>query len=185
MAHVVAVFDPPLLLAQSGRVYTAQACGRQRDDGRWEGWLEFVPDDGSVVLRTERETTQRDLPDLEHWASTLGPVYLKGGLERVLTPPAVVVEEPQVPAVYDEPAPPRAVVTPIRTVETEPELDLFAEFTRDEEALARHLATFGPQYLRAIIEENNLGDATVDLDELTVPELVGWIIGALRWRLAS
>jgi len=197
MAHVVAVFDAPLAL-QNGRVYAAQACGRQRDDGRWEGWLEFVPDNPSVVLRTERETTQRNLPELEHWASTLSPVYLQGALERALTPSTIVVAEPTVPAVYDEPAPGRttppvydeprlrpAVVTPITTVETEAMLDPFAAFTRGEEDLARHLATLSPQHLRTIIVENNLADSTIDLDAFTVPELIGWIIGAVRRRLGS
>jgi hypothetical protein len=189
MAHVVAVFDSSLAL-QDGRIYTAQACGRQRDDGRWEGWLEFVPDDPSVVLRTARETTQRNLPDLEHWASTLTPVYLQGALERALTPTSLVVAEPAAPPVYDEPAPGRIVPAvydepaPRGPVVT-PMLDPFAEFPRGEEDLARHLATLSPQHLRAIIVENNLADPTVDLDALTVPELVGWIIGAVRWRLAS
>ena len=120
MAHVLAVFDPPLQLS-NGRIYTAQASGRLREDGRWEGWLEFVPDDTSVVLRTERETTQRNLADLEHWASTLTPVYLQGALERTLTPPRpVVADEPIVPSIYDEPAPRRAVVTPITIANAEP-----------------------------------------------------------------
>jgi hypothetical protein len=184
MAAVVAVLSAPLAL-QNGRVYTAQACGRQRDDGRWEGWLEFVPDDTSVVLRTERETTQRNLPDLEHWASTLTPVYVQGALERALTPPPALVEQSEVPAVYDEPAPGRAVVPPITAAEREAILDPFAEFTRSEEDFARHLAMLSPQHLREVIIENNLADSTVDLDAFTVPELVGWIIGAVRWRLAS
>jgi hypothetical protein len=182
MAHVVAVFDPPLALA-NGRIYTAQACGRQRDDGRWEGWLEFIPADGSVVLRTERETTQRNLADLEHWASTLTPVYLQGALDRTLTPPTVVVEQPEIPAVYDEPAPPRAIVTPVTPAETEPLLDPFSVFLKGETELARQLAILDPQHLRAIIARYNLADRSVDLNALTVPELVGTIIGGVRGRL--
>lgn len=184
MAHVVAVFAPPLTL-KNGRVYTAQACGREREDGRWEGWLEFVPDDESLVVRTQRETTQRNLSDLEHWAGTLTPVYLQGALERTLTPTPVAIDQPDVPAVYDEPAPPRSVVTRIRTARTEPILDVFAEFSRGEEELARQLAMLSAEHLRAIIVEYNLADSSVDLDAMTAPELVGWIVSAVRWRLAS
>jgi hypothetical protein len=184
VAHVVAVFDASLALT-NGRVYVAQACGRRRDDGRWEGWLEFVPTDASMVLRTERETTQRNLADLEHWAGTLTPVYLQGALERTVIPPPVVVEPPEVPSVYDEPAPRRSVVTPIRVAQADAVLDPFAEFAADEEGFVRRLTTLRREELRAIIIEYDLADASVDLDALTMPELVGWIVGAVRWRLAS
>ena len=185
MAHVVAVFDPPLQLS-NGRIYTAQACGRQREDGRWEGWLEFVPDDTSVVLRTERETTQRNLAELEHWASTLTPVYLQGALDRTLTPPPVVVDEPVVPSVYGEPAPSHADVIPVRGADTAPGLvDPFVEIARGEEECARRLARLTREELYAIIAINNLADGSVDLEAMTIPELVGWIVGAVRWRLAS
>jgi hypothetical protein len=185
MAAVVAVYDPPLVLA-TGRVYTAQACGRQRDDGRWEGWLEFVPADGSVVLRSERETTQRNLADLEYWAGGLRPIYLQGALERTLTPRPTVIEPPEVPAVpavYDEPEP---NITPIATAPTEPVLDPFSVYPQGEEVMARRLAALGPRHLRAIILKYNLGNpARVDLDTLTARELTDWIIGAVRGRLAA
>jgi hypothetical protein len=184
MAHVVAVFEPHLQLS-NGRIYTAQACGRQREDGRWEGWLEFVPDDTSVVLRTERETTQRNLAELEHWASTLSPVYLQGALERTLAPPPVVVDEPVVPSVYDEPAPSRAVVTRMAETTELPPIDPFVEIARGEEEFARRLARLTREELYAIIAQNNLADGSIDLEPMTIPELVGWIVGAVRWRLAS
>jgi hypothetical protein len=188
MAHVVAVFDPPLKLT-NGRGYTAQACGRQRDDGRWEGWLEFVPDDGSVVLRSQRETTQRGLADLEYWAGGLTPVYLQGALDRTLTPPAVD-DQPQVPAVYDEPAPRNSEVAPItlgetNPVETEPALDPFLVYAEGEDGLARQLATLSPKELRTIVVVYNLAYSVTDLDALTVPELIAWIVGAVRERLAA
>jgi hypothetical protein len=132
-------FDHPLKLT-SGRIYTAQACGRQRDHGRWEGWLEFVPDDMSLVLRTQRETTQRNLADLEYWASGLTPVYLEGALDRTLTPAPVVVYPPEIPAVYDEPAARGTVGAPITSAETEPMLpetqpvlDPFSVYAHGEE----------------------------------------------------
>jgi hypothetical protein len=184
MAEVVAVFDPPLVLA-NGRVYIAQACGRQRDDRRWEGWLEFVPDDGSVVLRTERETTQRNLAELQHWAGTLTPVYLQGALDRTLTPPPVVAEPAEVPAVYDGPAPSRAVMH-VTTTDV-PVLDPFSVYAEHgESVLALRLADLTASELRVVIVSYDLADfADVDLDVMTVAELVGWIIGAVRGRLAA
>jgi hypothetical protein len=191
MARVVAVFDPPLRLTD-GRGYTAQACGRQRDDGRWEGWLEFVPDDGSVVLRSQRETTQRNLADLEYWAGGLTPVYLEGALDRSLTSAPAVDDQPQVPAVYDEPAPRSPVVAPITLGETNPvvaetkaTLDPFSVYAEGEDELARQLATLSPKELRAIVVVYNLAYSVTDLDALTVPELIAWIIGAVRKRLAA
>jgi hypothetical protein len=191
MAQVVAVFDPPLKLT-NGRIYTAQACGRQRDDGRWEGWLEFVPDDGSVVLRSQRETTQRDLADLEYWAGGLTPVYLQGALDRTLTPPPALVEPPQIPAVYDEPAPRNSVVAPITLsesnsvlAETEAVLDPFSVYARGEGVLVRQLATLSSEQLRAIVAVYNLAYSVTDLDALTDTELIAWIVGAVRERLAA
>jgi len=191
MAHVVAVFDSPLKLT-NGRVFTAQACGRQRDDGRREGWLEFVPHDGSVVLRSERETTQRDLTDLQYWAGGLTPVYLEGALDRTLTPPPAVVVPPQIPAVYDEPTPHNSVVAPITLAEmnpvlaeTEPVLNPFSVYAHGEGELVRQLAILSAEQLRAIIVVYNLAYSVTDLKTLTDRELIAWIVGAVRDRLAA
>jgi hypothetical protein len=86
MDHVLVTYPTAPLSTRDGRRYTARACGRERSDARWEGWLEFVPDDGTEVLRTPRETTQPNLADLRYWASGLTPVYLEGALERASTP---------------------------------------------------------------------------------------------------
>jgi hypothetical protein len=81
MGHVVLTYQRPLRTT-AGRVYVVRACGRERTDGTWEGWLEFVPDDGGEILRSARETTQPKLVDLEYWATGLTPVYLEGARER-------------------------------------------------------------------------------------------------------
>jgi hypothetical protein len=191
VAQVVAVFDVPLKLT-NGRVFTAQACGRQRDDGRWEGWLEFVPDDGSMVLRSERETTQRNLKNLEYWAGGLTPVYLEGALDRTLTLPPAVVVPPQIPAVYDEPAPHNSVIAPITlsetnrvSAETEPVLDPFSVYVHGEGELIRQLDTLSPEQLHAIVVKYNLAYSVTELETLTTPELIAWIVGAVRDRLAA
>jgi hypothetical protein len=71
--------------------------------------------------------------------------------------------------------------------ELDPVLDPFALYaTYGEEHLARQLAALSPQRLRTIIIRYNLADdSRGDLEALTAPELIGWIVGAVRGRLAS
>jgi hypothetical protein len=66
-----------------GNLYEVFVYGEPRLDGTWEGWLEFVSLDSALSSRrTERETTQPDLPALEYWATGLEPLYLAGAFER-------------------------------------------------------------------------------------------------------
>jgi hypothetical protein len=184
MASVLAIYHRSPLTVPDGRVYTAQACGRVREDGIWEGWLEFVPHDGSEVLRSTRETTQPKQTDLEYWAAGLTPVYLRGALERTLTPPPVVVEAPVVSSVYDEPA---ALTVPIteRAAEADPVLDPFSVYAKGEDLLRRQLGALSPRHLRAIIIGYDLIDRTgVDLNRLTSAELIALIIAAVREQAA-
>ena len=53
-------------------------------DGRWEGWLEFLPShrDSSVVYATPVETQQHDRATVDRWASGLSHVYAEGALAR-------------------------------------------------------------------------------------------------------
>jgi hypothetical protein len=44
--------------------YVAQAWGGRTEDGRWEGWLVFLPLDRGFARRTDRETTQSMLEAL-------------------------------------------------------------------------------------------------------------------------
>ena len=67
------------------RTFQRDIYGEPRLDGAWEGWLEFVPMDPALPLRrTDRETTQPDLPALEYWATGLEPLYLAGSFEPAL-----------------------------------------------------------------------------------------------------
>ena len=184
MASVLAIYHRAPLSLPDGRVYTAQACGRVRDDGIWEGWLEFVPHDGSDVLRSSRETTQPKLTDLEYWAAGLTPVYLRGALERTLTPSPVAAEPPVVRSVYDEPAP-RSVGVTERVAEPEPVLDPFSVYAKGEDLLRRQLGALSPRHLRAIILGYELVDpAAVDVNRATAAELIALIITAVRRRAA-
>jgi len=75
-----------------GRMYTCRAFAEQREDGMWEGWLVFFPQDGRPVVPTERETTQSNLEFAIYWATGLEPIYLEGALERALRSAASAME---------------------------------------------------------------------------------------------
>ena len=45
MAEVFVTYNDPIATS-GGTVFHARACGRQMDDGRWEGWIEFESIDG-------------------------------------------------------------------------------------------------------------------------------------------
>jgi hypothetical protein len=56
----------------------------QASDGRWEGWLEFVPTerDTSDVYLTPIETRQHDRAADSQWASGVTHEYAEGALAR-------------------------------------------------------------------------------------------------------
>jgi hypothetical protein len=64
-------------------LYVARVYGQPREDGTWEGWLEFS-NPLTSTLRTDRETTQSNLDQLTYWATGLQPTYLDGALTRAL-----------------------------------------------------------------------------------------------------
>ena len=41
MAEVLVTFAEPVA-GPDGETYVARACGSEMDDGRWQGWIEFV-----------------------------------------------------------------------------------------------------------------------------------------------
>ena len=41
-------------VGSSGTVYEARACAREREDGLWEGWIEFTPSSGGETIATGR-----------------------------------------------------------------------------------------------------------------------------------
>jgi len=65
-----------------GTGYIARVLARERADGTWIGWIEFVGVGAPTVLQTERETTQSKYEDLVYWASGLEFIYLSGALAR-------------------------------------------------------------------------------------------------------
>jgi hypothetical protein len=71
----------------SGGHFAVLAVGERRDDGMWEGWIEFRPlDPTGLPVRTGRETTQPNRDALVYWASGLEPVYFEGAFARARYP---------------------------------------------------------------------------------------------------
>ena len=81
MAERLVEFADPVT-DRRGRAYHAHVGGELRADGMWEGRVVFTPVEAGERTSTERETLQRDVSDLQYWASGLTPVYLEGALER-------------------------------------------------------------------------------------------------------
>ena len=106
MAEVILQFGPPLT-DEFGVTYVVKVCGRAAEDGLWEGWIEFDPQNGGTSLRTPRETEQPNRVDLEYWATGLTVTYLEGALERARNPPKPELRPRSVAVhpTYDRPAP--------------------------------------------------------------------------------
>ena len=85
MAEVLVKFDVPVT-DPSGLRYFPQAMGRERSDGLWEGWIEFVGADEGRSIESGRETTQPNRADLTYWAEGLTVAYLQGALGRAHSP---------------------------------------------------------------------------------------------------
>src|SRR5688572_93817 len=94
--EILLSFDEPVV-ARDQTAYRARACGGKAGDGirRWHGWIEFEPVRGGPVIRTPRETTQRNRADTAMWATGRTRVYFEGALHRALdTPSGIGLESP-------------------------------------------------------------------------------------------
>lgn len=191
MAEVLLRFPTPIL-GDQGHAYVARICGRQSEDGLWEGWVEFIPGDGGPVLRTERETKQPKHSDLEYWASGVSATYLEGALERALHPEPHHVpasEAAELPS-YDGPAParpPRAAGAAAGPARQPPYphavLDPFAVYAQGEQVLRQQLGALGTDHLRSVVREHSLvAEHEVDLHEMQHATLVDLIVAAVRKR---
>jgi len=82
MPEILVQFDEPIT-DPGGRRYFAQAVGHHREDGLWEGWLEFIAvNEDAPAAGSGRETTQPNRAGIEYWAQGLSRVYLQGALAR-------------------------------------------------------------------------------------------------------
>ena len=170
MAIVILNVATPII-SESGLIYRARVCGRERDDGLWEGWIEFDCTNGSVV-RSPRATTQPNLTDLEYWATGLSSIYLEGTLKRALAPIShAATREPVGVPVFDGPAPP---LLPVHTPEAV--LDPYSIYRKDPELLVCELSALHGRHLRQIIWEYEMADPEVNLELLPEPEMIELIV---------
>jgi hypothetical protein len=182
MAEVFTEFESTIR-DENDREYIARACGRECADGHWEGWLEFVPLDGGIVVRSARETTQPNRIDTEYWATGLTPIYLEGALRRALEPVEVVERVIDVRPVYDTPAPDRPIVSVsgARLARARPVLNPFEVYQQGEDILRGQLDALDGPRLRDIVRGYSLtaGD-TSELMRVSAAELTDIIIAAVR-----
>lgn len=176
MAEVLITYEAKLA-REGGTTYTVQACGRPLSENQWEGWLEFLPEDGSEVLRTRRETTQPNLQDLEYWASGIERVYLEGALQRALAPERVVPAPPPAEApVYDGPAPERSQAGPRRGSVLDP---YHIHQSQGDEVLRRQLSALELWQLRGVaVTHTEVSEA--EADGMDRQELTRAILEAVR-----
>ena len=179
MAQTLIRFDTPVT-HRDGRQYIAQACGRERDNGQWEAWLEFEDVETGEVLRSQRETTQPNQKDAVYWATGLSPVYLEGALDRILYPPKVREPEPVQPPHFDGPAPRRRAKSADFS-DRESVLNPFSVYDKNPDLLAQELTALRGWHLRQIIRDFELVDERdVELEALTEPELGSLIMQRVR-----
>jgi hypothetical protein len=178
MAETLMEYHEPLT-GPGGETYGVRACGRPAPDGGWEGWIEFVPADGSPVLRSRRETRQSDREALVYWATGLTPVYLEGSLDRTLSPP-----HPAEPEILPEPAYEGPAEDPLRAppaLEIRAVLDPFSIYAKGEDLLRHELGALSAWHLRNIIQAYALFDGGADeLERMTHAELIERIVLAVR-----
>jgi len=181
MAEIFMQFPEPLS-ANGGTLYMAQVCGRPAPDGGWEGWIEFVPDDGSHALRSQRETRQPSRDTLLYWATGLTQVYLEGALERTLAP-----VQPR-PVVHTEPAFEGPAPDPWSAPQPAAQavLDPFSIYAKGEDLLRHELNALRRWHLRNIARAFALFDADApESRRLSRAEIAERIVQAVRARVES
>jgi hypothetical protein len=181
VAEVLVQFSDPVT-APDGRAYIARSCGSEMPDGLWQGWIEFEPVTGGVVLRTGRETTQPKRDDAIYWATGLTAVYLEGALERAMKPlvraPASNVD---VQPAYDRPA--DDFVTPSAPDSI---LNPFSVYRKGESLLRSQLSALSAWHLVNIIRAHELSDIDpAVLETMEAPVLVELIITSVRTLMVS
>jgi hypothetical protein len=180
---VVAEFDETVA-GPDGRAFTARACGRARDDGLWEGWIEFLPVGGGAALRTRRETTQPGLDELAYWAGGLSDIYLSGALDRALMPPVHREPRPVSRPAFEGPAP--DVATAAADLRPHAILDPFAVHAQGEEILRRELGALEAAHLVGIIRAFELSDEPAStLERMDHGALARMIVERVRARIAA
>jgi len=179
MAEVLTSYAEPVFDTSGG--YHARAIGRLAPDNMWEGWLEFVPIEGTgPVVVGPVESRQPEAHDLEYWATGLTPVFLEGALNRALNPLTVRLRIPEVPA---SSAPAARVHTGPAPHGPEAVLDPFDIGSRSLDILRQQLGALNRPRLQNIIAAFGLNPAGESLDWMTDAQLVTFIVTATEVQL--
>jgi hypothetical protein len=176
MAEVFLEF-PDAVTSPDGKNYTARACGSEMPDGKWQGWIEFVPIGGGEPMRSGRETTQPNRRDTEYWATGLTHVYLEGALRRALKPLVRPLAAEIAPPHFDGPAPANNALPS----STQSVLDPFSVYRKGEALLRRQLSALAGWHLVNIIRRYELSDEDpARLNAQEPARLVEIIVDAVR-----
>jgi hypothetical protein len=163
--------------SEDGKNYTARACGSEMPDGKWQGWLEFIPIGDGEPVRSSRETTQPNRMDTEYWATGLTYVYLQGALRRAIHRPVRPAAKHVEPPIFDGPAE-NFMVTGDTTASV---LDPFSVYRKGEALLRRQLSALAGWHLVNIIRRYGLSDEDPAILSATEPaQLVEMIVGGVR-----
>ncbi|HVH44096.1 MAG TPA: hypothetical protein VM925_17215 [Labilithrix sp.] len=183
-AETLIEYDAPLV-GKDGNVYRARACGRGREDGTWEGWVEFeaIASANELVWRTPRETTQPNRRDVVYWATGLSGVFLEGALARAMEPPPHVAVRVPAPPAFEGPADDvhvdvedvEAFAAPVTAI-----LDPFLAYAKSEVFLRRQLGALDAWHLRNIARAHRIVTAATPLDDLGKTELIELIVAHVR-----
>jgi hypothetical protein len=182
MAEVLVEYDAEFR-GPANEIYTARACGRGRPDDLWEGWLEFVPQNGASVIRTGRETTQPNRDGLAYWAQGLTSSYIEGALNRATAPPPPDLKPRQVTSrpAYDGPA----EFTVVRDGVAVPTavLDPYAVYAEGDTVLRGQLNALDDGKIRNIIKAYALSTAPAEqIDRMPRHELIETVITGVEKR---
>ena len=176
MAEVLVTFTHTVA-GPDGAIYTARACGREKADGRWEGWLEFYAVDGADTLRSARETTQPNRTDTAYWATGLTPVYLEGALARALRPAIPSQAQAEITPAFDRPGPHAAP----QKGRAESVLNPFSVYRKGEDVLRRQLGALAAWHLVNIAEAYELsGVSREELAAMSPADLSELIVSGVR-----
>ncbi len=173
MAEILVEFTD-VVLTRDGRTYRARVAGAEWENGMWEGWIEFVSPDGTVIA-SGRETTQPNRQDTLYWATGLTEVYLEGALDRALNPHRGAARTDSGPATVDA----------SHLAHTDSVLNPFSAFRNGELMLRRQLQALSSWHLVSIIKDYGLSEQDpADLSASEPEVLVELIVLQIRERVA-
>jgi hypothetical protein len=154
-----------VLASPNGTLYVPRASGRELADGRWEGWIEFVPstDESGSVLSSPRETIQPNRGDLAYWASGLTLVYLEGAFQRAWDATGAVPRVTAAMPPATRPSPPLRPPVDV-AVELAPHavLNPFDVYAQGEDVLRQQLRALDVSHLQEIARAYNFATPSIE-----------------------